>query len=127
LAEIDNYRDNWWCDDLGAGVGDTRRDRNPEFPFPTFVADSDRSRAKLELEKLASVGFAPNYLTNEVLAFAKQHSDDPRIPQALHLAVRSTRYGCSNSDTTHLSETAFNLLHRQYPKSEWAEKTKYYY
>jgi hypothetical protein len=127
LAEIDNYRDNWWCDDLGAGVGDTRRDRNPEFPFPTFVADSDRSRAKLELEKLASVGFAPNYLTNEVLAFAEQHSDDPRIPQALHLAVRSTRYGCSNSDTTHLSETAFNLLHRQYPKSEWAEKTKYYY
>jgi hypothetical protein len=127
LGEVDTYRDNWWCDDLGAGVGTTARGQHAEFPFPSFVVDSDRNATKQELEKLASTGFAPNYLTSAVLAFAKEHPDDPRIPQALHLAVRSTRFGCSNPDTTHLSEAAFTLLHRRYPKSEWAERTKYHY
>jgi hypothetical protein len=128
LGEIDNYRDNWWCDDLGAaGITDMGKDRNPQFPFPTFVPDSEQMQVRREFEKLASVGFAPNYLTTEVLAFAKEHPDDPAIPQALHLAVRATRYGCSNPETTHLSEATFNLLHRKYPNSEWAEKTKYHY
>jgi hypothetical protein len=127
LGEIDNYRDNWWCDDLGAGIGTTAQRQYPEFSFPSFVADADRNATKQEFEKFASNGFAPNYLTSAVLAFAKEHPDDPRIPQALHLAVRATRYGCTNPETTHLSETAFTLLHRRYPKSEWAEKTKYHY
>jgi hypothetical protein len=91
------------------------------------VTDADKNRAQQEQEKVTRTGFAPNYLTTEVLAFAKQHPEDPRVPPALHLAVRATRCGCTNPATTRLSEAAFNLLHKQYPKSEWAEKTKYHY
>lgn len=127
LGEIDNFRDNWWCADPGMGGANTGRNPKPDLPAPAFLPEADKNRAQQEQEKLAAIGFAPNYLTSEVLTYAKQHPDDPRVPQALHLAVRATRYGCTNPDTTHLSEAAFNLLHQQYPKSEWAEKTKYHY
>ncbi len=127
LGEIDSYRDNWWCADLGTGGENSGRNRTPDSPFPAFLRDADKAQVHQELEKLATVGFAPNYLTSEVLAYAKQHPDDSRVPQALHLAVRATRYGCISPDTTHLSEAAFKLLHERYPKSEWTEKTKYHY
>jgi hypothetical protein len=41
--------------------------------------------------------------------------------------VRATRYGCTDKDTPRFSKAAFDLLHRRYPKSPWAEKTKYWY
>ena len=52
---------------------------------------------------------------------------DPQVPEALHLAVRATRHGCTDNETSQWSKKAFQLLHRRYPKSEWAVKTKYHY
>ena len=127
LAEIDNYRDNWWCEPRADGTTGFRRDRNPETPPPAFLSPNDLAALNKEKTKLAARGVAPNYLTAEVLAFAKLHPEDGRVPQALHLAVRSTRYGCSDPETTHWSEKAFRLLHERYPKSEWTEKTKYHF
>jgi hypothetical protein len=49
------------------------------------------------------------------------------VPQALHLAVRATRYGCMNAQSGAASKQAFDLLHRKYPKTEWARKTKFWY
>ena len=70
---------------------------------------------------------APNYLAQQVIDWAKGHPDDKRVPEALHLAVRATRYGCTNKLTTNHSKKAFDLLHQRYPKSEWARKTKYHF
>lgn len=127
LGEVDHYRDNWWCDDLGAGLTSTGTDKDSEFPFPPFSSAEDKARLRKEIEKIAPTGPAPNYLASRVLAFAEHHPDDTRVPEALHLAVRSTRWGCTNPETTHWSEKAFRLLHQRYPNSEWAEKTKYYF
>jgi hypothetical protein len=49
------------------------------------------------------------------------------VPEALHLAVKSTRFGCTGADTGKFSKVAFDLLHNRYPKSPWAQKTKYWY
>jgi len=49
------------------------------------------------------------------------------VPEALYLAVRSTRYGCTDKETGRLSKTAFELLHSRYPDSEWAKKTKFWF
>ena len=46
----------------------------------------------------------------QVLAWAKRTPDDPCMPEALHLAVRSTRYGCTNAKTTQFSKQADELL-----------------
>jgi hypothetical protein len=140
LGEINELHDNWWCSDVGADVGkpnyfedyDTRdnqafHDPEPNFPFPSFLSDKEKSQATAEWQKLAAIGTAPNYLATQVLAYAKTHPSDPRIPEALHLTVRATRLGCTNRGTSAFSKEAFQALHSQYPNSEWTAKTKYHY
>jgi tetratricopeptide (TPR) repeat protein len=116
LTEIDNYRRNWWC---GMGVV------TPDDTAPLFLGDRDLKAARLESAKLAT--FAPNFLAGEVLAWGRAHRDDPLVPEALHQAVRSTRYGCIDASTGKLSQAAFRLLHRRYPKSEWTARTPYWF
>ncbi len=140
LGELDEYRDNWWCADMGVGAnwGQSYEpynkdvnlkfvERDPDFPFPRWLTESQKDSAKAEWGKLSQVGTAPNYLADQVIAYANQHGEDPRLPQALHLAVRSTRFGCTNVETSKFSKAAFDFLHGHYPHSEWAAKTKYYY
>jgi hypothetical protein len=93
LGEIDNYRDNWWCEPLKDGGGRFRPDRDRSVPDPAFLSVSEVAQLKRENAKLADIAVAPNILAAEVLTFAKSHPDDERVPQALHLVVRSTRYG----------------------------------
>ena len=70
---------------------------------------------------------APDYLEPTVLAWAKAHPDDPRVPEALHLAVTAGHLSCSTGRTAEYSKQAFTMLHKSYPNSEWAKKTKYWY
>ena len=68
---------------------------------------------------------APDYLASLTIDWVKSAPNDPRAPEALHLAVRATRYGCV-AEKSRFSKEAFALLHRRYPNSEWARKTKYW-
>ncbi|MBM3813703.1 MAG: hypothetical protein FJW20_18920 [Acidimicrobiia bacterium] len=52
---------------------------------------------------------------------------DPRAPEALHRTVYATRYGCPDTHNGEISQSAFQLLHRHWPNSEWAKKTPYWY
>jgi hypothetical protein len=88
-----------------------------------YLSAAQRSEAEAELKPLSQVGTAPNYFAKIVLAWAKAHPEDRRVPEALHLVVRSTRYGCSNESTGQFSRSAFEVLHNRYPKSEWTKKT----
>ena len=143
LAKIDDFRDNWWGEDVGGHVGihnfgngcgawTTWREGNvaaaqPEPTltpaWPSFLSATERTAGDAEWNRLRQVGPAPNYFGKVVLARAKYHPDDPRLPEALHLVVRSSRYGCNNRETRRYSREAFELLHRRYAKTEWAEKT----
>lgn len=144
MGKIDSYRDNWWCVDLGSDVdsinygesdhGWGRESRNTSFKelpdtpaHPAFLTAAQVASAGSEWKELAKSGTGPNYLTREVLRWARSSPKDPRIPEALSLAVRSTRYGCDNKETAPLSHRAFTLLHSQYPNSEWAKKTPYWF
>jgi hypothetical protein len=51
-----------------------------------------------------------------------ERPNDPRVPEALHFAVRVTRCGCTDDETSQWSNKAFQLLHRRYAKSEWAAR-----
>jgi hypothetical protein len=92
-----------------------------------FLSTAQARAAQRELERLASLGAAPNYFSQQVIAWTQRAGSDPRVPKALHLAVKATRYGCTDADTAALSKAAFDLLHQRYPKSPWAQKTKYWY
>jgi hypothetical protein len=122
-AKIDNYRDNWWCD-AGWG-GDNTSTPSPEAPG--FLSASQQAVASNERRKLEAFEIGPNYLCLRAVEWAKRSPADPRAPEALHLGVKATRYGCSNEQTRERSKLAFDTLHKQYPDSDWAKQTKYYY
>ena len=127
LGEIDNFRDNWWCEPVNDASARIRTDRDPGLPRPSFLSVNEMAQFEREKGRLAEAAIAPNFLADEVLGYARSHPSDERVPQALYLVVRSTRYGCTDPETTKWSEKSFRLLHEQYPKSEWTMKTKYHY
>jgi len=97
-------------------------------PEPAFLSATEREEADQEWEQLENDAPAgADYLARAVLKWARTHADDPRVPQALHLAVRGTRLGCKSKETGGYSREAFELLHKRYAKSEWAAQTRYWY
>jgi hypothetical protein len=121
--KIDPFRDNWWC---------SASARNAPPPQPhvngaPFLPAADREEAAAEWRKLQSVSAAPNWLAAQTLAFAREHPRDPRVREALALAVRATRFGCTDQQTGGFSRRAFDLLHRRYPDTQWARKTPYWF
>lgn len=140
LNELDNFRQNWWCsfvrmaaiDNIkfepghSGGVSATATPV-PVVNEPSFLSAQEQEKAREENRKLAPTEYAPNYLEPVVLAWAKAHPDDPRVPEALHLAVTAGHLSCSTDETAKYSKEAFTLLHAKYPESAWAKKTKYWY
>ena len=154
---IDNTRDNWWCGDVGGDVMEVNftkqwRDNEkmpyaflhpgtgtsaapattdgqlagPKLPlvgYPAFLDAAGKKRADAEWRSLFALGSASRYLPRVVIAWGKKHPDDLRVPEALYLAIRAMRYGSSNE----LSHAAFLLLHQNYPQSEWAKKSPFWY
>jgi hypothetical protein len=127
IGEIDEFRDNWWSWDAA----------NPDAPKPvvrkqesprTFLPPGELAQGEKEAKDLrAAAGFAPDYLCQQTIDWVRQHPQDPRVPEALHLAVRATRFGHTGDGTKALSKAAFQLLHAKYPKSTWAAQTPYWY
>jgi hypothetical protein len=137
LAEIDNYRDNWWCADFISGLDKLNGVVDPDnatalvpdskLQIPDFITAAQRSAADKERAKIRALGTAPNYLCAQAVRLTTVKLTDPRSPEMLHLAVKSTRYGCTNKETGRFSKMAYDLLHKNYPKSEWAAKTKFWF
>ncbi len=140
LSRIDNLRENWWCRispgvPLHASVYWGRQDSSGRvyseadeiLPAPTFLTQAQREAAQKEFSRISEIPSGPSYLCRQTLEWAESHRQDPRVPEALHLAVRATRYGCEDQDNTRWSRRAFRFLHRHYPETPWAKTTKYYY
>lgn len=62
-------------------------------------------------------------LWDEMLAYAKAHPSDPRMPEALHWIVHASHFGASHD---HSGRRAFRMLQLRYPKSTWAARTRTY-
>lgn len=90
---------------------------------PDFLNEAERSRLNREADQLKNLEDGPTWLCKRVLTWAKAHPEDPRIPEALHYAVRTTRIG----GATELSKACFQILHKKYGKTSWADKTPFYF
>jgi hypothetical protein len=91
-----------------------------------FLTAEQRAAASAEVKQiLATKPWDAGFLLSATLEWAKAKPDDPHVPEALHRAVMAARYRCGSDPK--LSRQAFSLLHRQYPKSPWTAKTKYWY
>ncbi len=129
MRKIDNFRRNWWCDSLFSArkQAATPGAKVEKIAYPKFLTLEERAGVEHESEKLQSIDSAPNYLGRMVTSWARSHQDDARVPEALYLVVRSTRYGCTDEDSGTVSKTAFDMLHKNYPNNEWTRKTPYYF
>ena len=142
VQELDQLRDNWWCSPAPAKAEEWRADYyrifdqlSPQLSeiYPdnkvvlSILSDAQKAAARAEQDVLQRKPAAPTLLAKSVLDFAKAHPTDARVPQALHLAVRATRYGCADSENGKYSKAAFQFLHSRYPRSEWARKTPYWF
>ena len=154
---FDNYHDNWWCQPTRNPAGSVpsssqssglpqwsdQRNWSSEVPAPLLpqpvgiFTPQEQQQAAVESTRLKQLPDSADLLGQRVMDYAKDHPNDPDVPEALHLTVRATRYGCAktvpnpNNATQPVysptSKAAFQLLHRNYPKSAWAAKTPYYY
>ena len=133
LQQQDSYRDNWWCSSYYHPATDEENREVVQFTAtttaapPGFLTPAEVERGAKESSALSGLGTAPNYITRQVIQWANGHPADPRVPEALHLAVKTTRFGCTDKDSSRWSKAAFDLLHRKYPTSPWAKKTPYWF
>lgn len=109
--EIDELRQNWWCP-----VAELPAER------PAFLEGKEAPP-----DGVLGWSAGPNQLGRIVLDYAKNHGVDPRLPEALHRTVRATRFGCISEPYLEVSKTAFNLLHKKFPKNEWTAQTPYFF
>ena len=136
LGRQDTYRDNWWCAAAfppATNAADDEKSEPQSFSaraetgVPAFLRETEKAVAARERSTLNALGAAPNYLCQQAIQWATRNPDDPRAPEALHLAVYTTRHGCTDKDTGRWSKAAFDLLHRKYPNTTWAKKTPYWF
>jgi hypothetical protein len=153
LEAVDGLRDNWWCalspspvvdravtayqayqpgmyarfgsrlDDVTASL----YDQPGVVPVAAFLTADEQARAAREWRTLDAIDAAPEFFGREALAWAATHPDDPRLAEALHRVVRATRLGCTTERSGDVSRAAFTLLHKRFPRSEWAKLTPYWY
>ena len=142
-GEIDSFRYNWWCAYGPRAQGDYNLRYNELYtPWneplrtiypdesslsPAFLNETQKAGASQEWNALLRAPSGVVWLGDQVLAYAKAHADDARVAQALHLVVRASRYSCFDAETARVSQSAFQLLHRKYPSSEWTKKTRYWF
>jgi hypothetical protein len=88
-----------------------------------YPTPADTAAAGAETAVLARVPGAPDWFAPVILAWAKAHPDDPRVPEALHRVVRSVRLGCTGGRVSY-GRDAFRILHARYPGTVWTKKTK---
>jgi hypothetical protein len=134
FGKLDTYSDNWWDSTLPdqdvtyqEKGGDIVRSKLKPDEFPKLLTHEEAKRGVAEIKQLLASGSAPTYLCAQIAEFAAKNQSDPRVPEALHLAVRASRYGHKESRTTPFSKNCFQLLHKNYPKSPYTAKTPYYY
>ncbi len=137
FSYFDELRDNWWCQPWGDRQNFDQPNPKP-IPIPAFLPADDLARADSEYQRLQQQPDSVGVIGQRVVDYARDHPDDANLPEALALVVRAGHYACetynpnrtgdtTKSEYTPVSKAAFELLHRRYPKSSWALKTKYYY
>ncbi len=130
VDDVDSYRDNYWCAEppapLNGSPAEDVQSKTKPVTAPDFLKTAQTLAAR-QFAALQALGTGPNYLCRIAIEWAQKNPADPRAPEALHLAVRSTRYGCTDKETGRWSKAAFDLLHSRYPNTTWAKNTKYWF
>lgn len=90
-----------------------------------WMDDAQLGAARAEFETFGKLPTFNTYYGQAVLALARAKPTDPRLPSELAGVVASTRMSCQGE--TPISKAAFTALHRLFPNSPEAKRTKYFF
>jgi len=138
VNEIDDFRDNWWYSGnlaieclawqaYHSSWEEELKLKGDSVSPPPFLSAQELQTAESETAALKALPAAATYLGRIVTSYAGAHPGDPRIPEALHLVVRASRVGCTDDASSTFSRRAYQILHRRYAGSHWADITKHWY
>ena len=117
---------SWWCKpgDIDYDINGTESPKvvaSPRFLSAQFLTLAKRERAAIK-----TIGHAKAFLGKKVLEWAKRSPNDPRIPEALYIAVQanqSYKYGCDSWEQDEETRLKLEgLLREKYPQSSWSAK-----
>ncbi|HXU33226.1 MAG TPA: hypothetical protein VN851_21880, partial [Thermoanaerobaculia bacterium] len=107
---------------------DDKNDDLPDLPaHPPFLSAAESAAAAREVKALEALGEGYDVVAGKVLAWAREKPSDPNVPEALYLVSQRAKVAACRQEKPNLSKAAFDLLKKNYPKSEWAEKAKYWF
>jgi len=92
---------------------------------PEVTADSARRDA--ERARLTKLHSATGFVGLHAIAWATAHPADKDAAWLLYVAIQSSKGGCVDPDHTAISKKAWQVLHKQYPRSPWTEQSPYFY
>lgn len=130
IASLHEAGEHWWWSTMLPAYSLVQDDALAKYDNlirPTFVSAAQVQQGEEECKRLKKTAPPGSYLPQIVVNWAKTNPGDSRLPEALSLAVRCTRYAVRADGDTNWSKEAFRILHQRYPKSIWAEKTKFWY
>jgi hypothetical protein len=133
IGALSSYSDNWWSNVLPDqsitydNDGQHIKSKLHDDDYPKLLSLQQSMEGTDNRKQLLSTGSAPTFLSGVVAQYANFHKNDPRVPEALYLAVRASHYGHREARTTVLSKKCFILLHSNYPKNMYTVRTPYYY
>lgn len=122
-AEVWDIND-WWCEPSDSVYDEEVGDlvELSSYLKPGFLTRAQIETAARERASLKTVGDAPRYLANSVLAWARRSPNDRRVPEALYLMHKAngwSKWGCgSNFD---LQKELGDILRRRYPSSNFTQ------
>jgi len=92
-------------------------------PSPVFLTAEELAAAHKERAALVAIGNGKSYLGKQVIQWAKLFPQDPRLPEALFIALKaneSYKYGCGGWEADQEIQQETDLILRQrYPTSHW--------
>jgi hypothetical protein len=120
------FETSWWCAPSNTEYNLKGEEVPKLVAKPSFLTPTQIEAARQERTALVTIGDAKIYLGKQAIAWAKASPEDPRVPEALYIAVQansSYKYGCNGWDfdeKTH--KEAKSILRTKYPQSPWTAK-----
>jgi len=125
--KLDYYLESaWWCPLPETDYDDDGNEKPKKVENLGSWNSQKLSAAAAERNKLKGMGSAKSFLGKRVLAWAKESPDDPRIPEALFIALKANegyKYGCESWERDEeIMKEAETLLREKYLGSAWTAK-----
>ncbi|KTD65082.1 hypothetical protein [Legionella shakespearei] len=98
-----------------------------QTPIAKLLTSAQQKEWVKEQEQINSLPDGAQWIADTTARLARKHHKDQRYAELLGLSVRATRIVACYNSSSFASQRAFAALHRFYPESEWAKRTKYYY